>query len=103
MQIAELLGAYRSGWGLTLILFGLHLVVTGWLIARSSYLPRWLGWLLFVDGWAWIVDSISIYLFPGADLGFLKVIFAAELIFMVWLLGWGWRVPEPRFRAEERR
>ena len=91
-QIAELLGAYRSGWGLSLILFGLHLVVTGWLIARSSYLPRWLGWLLFVDGWAWVVDSVSIYVSPAANLQFLKVIFAAELIFMIWLLGWGSRI-----------
>jgi hypothetical protein len=102
-QIAELLGAYRSGWGLSLILFGLHLVVTGWLMARSSYLPRWLGWLLFVDGWAWVVDSVSIYLFPDTNLQFLKAIFAAELIFMVWLLGWGWRIREPEFLIEERR
>ena len=102
-QVAELLGAYRSGWGLSLILFGLHLVVSGWLIARSSYLPRWLGWLLFIDGWAWVVDSVSIYLLPSANLQFLKAIFTAELIFMVWLLGWGWRLSEPEFLAEERR
>lgn len=100
-RIAELLGAYRSGWGLSLILFGLHLVVTGWLIARSSYLPRGLGWLLFIDGWAWVFDSTSIYLFPNAHLQFLKVVFAAELIFMVWLLGWGWRIREPGFLTEE--
>ena len=102
LQVAELLGAYHSGWGLSLILFGLHLVVTGWLIARSSYLPRWLGWLLFVDGWAWVVDSSSIYLFPDANLQFLKAIFAAELLFMAWLLGWGWRLQEPEFLEEER-
>ncbi len=103
LQVAELLGAYRSGWGLSLILFGLHLVVTGWLIARSSYLPRWLGWLLFMDGWAWVVDSVSIYLFPDTNLQFLKAIFAAELIFMVWLLGWGRRIREPGFLTVERR
>lgn len=94
-RVAELLGAYRSGWGLSLVFFGLHLVLTGWLMARSSYLPRWLGWLLFVDGWAWVVDSLSIYLFPDVNLNFLKATFAAELVFMVWLLGWGWRIQEP--------
>jgi Domain of unknown function (DUF4386) len=78
-----------------LIFFGLQLVVTGWLIARSTYLPRWLGWLLFVDGWAWVIDNLSIYLVPGADLSFLNVFFGVELIFMVWLLGWGWRVKQP--------
>ena len=103
LQISELLGAYRSGWGLSLILFGLHLVLTGWLIARSSYLPRWLGWLLFVDGWAWVIDSVSVYLFPNANLQLLKAIFAAELIFMVWLLGWGWRLRDAAILTEERR
>ena len=91
----ELLAGFRSGWGLGLILFGLHLVVTGWLMARSTYLPRWLGWLLFVDGGAWVVDNLSVYLYPDAPLGFLKTLFAAELIFMVWLLGWGWRIRTP--------
>jgi hypothetical protein len=93
-----LLGSFRSGWGLGLILFGLHLVLLGWLMARSSYLPRWLGWLLFADGWAWVVDRLSVYLFPNASLGFLNVFFLAELVFMVWLLGWGWRIPEPTMR-----
>ena len=101
LQIAGLLGAYYSGWGLSLILFGLHLVVTGWLIARSSYLPRWIGWLLFVGGWAWVVNSVAIYLVPEPHLSFLNVIFAAELIFMVWLLGWGWRLRDPEWVDRE--
>jgi hypothetical protein len=90
----QLLAAFKSAWSMGLILFGLHLVVTGWLMARSTYLPRWLGWMLFIDGWAWVIDNLSIYLYPDAPLGFLKIIFAAELIFMVWLLGWGWRIKE---------
>ena len=94
-QAALLLSGYRSGWGLGLIFFGLHLVVTGWLMARSKYLPHWLGWLLFLDGWAWVADNLSIYLYPGASTSFLNVFFAVELIFMIWLLGWGWRVQEP--------
>lgn len=100
LQAVELLGAFRSGWGLGLVLFGLHLVVIGWLIARSTYLPRWLGWLLFADGWAWVANNLSVYLYPKAPLGFLNVFFAAELIFMIWLLGWGWRVQEPELGEE---
>lgn len=95
LQAVELLGSYRSGWGFGLLLFGLHLVVTGWLFARSTYLPRWLGWLLFVDGWAWVADNLSVYFYPNASIGFLNIFFAAELILMIWLLGWGWRLPEP--------
>ena len=95
-QAELLVGAFRTGWSLALLLFGLHLVVVGFLMARSSYLPRWLGWLLVADGFAWVVNELSVYLFPNAPLGFLNVIFAAELVFMVWLLGWGWRIEEPQ-------
>jgi hypothetical protein len=95
LRALQLLGAFHSGWGLGLILFGLHLLVIGWLMARSTYLPRWLGWLLFLDGWAWVLNNLSVYLYPKAALGFLNAFFAAELVFMIWLLGWGWRVREP--------
>jgi hypothetical protein len=95
-QSILLLAAFHSGWGLGLILFGLHLVVIGWLIAHSTYIPRWLGWLLFLDGWAWVVDNLAVYLFPNAPLDLLKIVFAVELLFMVWLLGWGWRIRDPQ-------
>ena len=95
LQAVELLGRYRSGWGLGLVLFGLHLVITGWLFARSTYLPRWLGWLLFIDGWAWVADNLSVYLYPNASVGFRNICWAAELVLMIWLLGWGWRLPTP--------
>jgi hypothetical protein len=94
-QAQLLVGAFRSGWYLGLMLFGCHLVVTGVLMARSSYLPRWLGWLLVADGLAWVVNELSAYLYPGASLAFLNAFFAVELVFMVWLLGWGWRIKEP--------
>ena len=94
-QALLLLAGFHAGWGLSLVLFGLHLVVIGVLIARSSYVPRWIGWLLGLVGLAWIVNSLAIYLYPQADLGFLNAVFGGELVFMVWLLGWGWRVREP--------
>ena len=31
-----------------------------------------------------------------------RLISATELIFMVWLLGWGWRMREPEFLTKER-
>ncbi len=60
-QIAELLGAYRSGWGLSLILFGLHLVVTGWLLARRTFRAGLAGCssLTVGRGWSTAFPSIS--------------------------------------------
>jgi hypothetical protein len=88
-----LLGGFRSGWGN--YLFGLYLV-GNWMVDRTLNVPAEMaGLAAFLGGWAWVVDNLSVYLFPNAALGFLNVFFVAELIFMVWLLGWGWRIQEP--------
>ncbi len=75
VQVRMLIGAYRAGWSLSLVLFGLHLLVVGFLFARSNYLPRWLGWILMADGLAWVVDRLSEYVAPAASLGFLNIFF----------------------------
>lgn len=93
-QVRMLIGGFRAGWGLALVVFGLHLIVIGLLFARSTY-PRWLGWLLIADGAAWVIDRLGEYIAPSASLPYLNVFFAGELVLMVWLLGWGWRLAEP--------
>ena len=95
IQVRVLIGGFRAGWSLSLVLFGLHLVVIGFLFARSTYLPLWLGWVLVADGLAWVVDRLAEYVAPAASLGFLNLFFVGELLLMVWLLGWGSRLPEP--------
>ena len=94
IQVRMLIGAYRAGWSLSLVLFGLHLVVIGLLFARSTYLPRWLGWILMVDGLAWVSDRLTEYVSPATSLGFLNIFFVGELLLMVWLLGWGSRLTD---------
>jgi hypothetical protein len=101
MQAALLIGGFRSGWNLALILFGLHLMVLGWLVARSNYIPKWIGWLLVVAGLAWVTDEVMFYLSPTAGLGYLSVCFGFELVFAIWLLGWGWRLKEPTETGSE--
>ena len=41
------------------------------------------------------MDRLTEYVVPTASLGFLNVFFVGELMLMVWLLGWGWRLSEP--------
>ncbi|HKA57565.1 MAG TPA: DUF4386 domain-containing protein [Gemmatimonadales bacterium] len=42
------------GAALALPFFGLSTVIQGWLIVRSTYLPRWLGTLTIVGGAGWL-------------------------------------------------
>ena len=52
---------------INLVFFGLWCALSGYLIARSNFLPRILGWLLMLDGIGWmlyVAPPIGNYLFP---------------------------------------
>jgi hypothetical protein len=93
IQVDGLLDAFRYEWGVGLILFGIHLLMLGWLVYRSSYIPRVLGILLVVAGAGWVVYELGPYLLPNANLEFLMITFFGELVFMLWLLFRGWKIP----------
>jgi hypothetical protein len=94
-QVQLLLNSFRYDWSISLIIFGIHLVLLGCLIFCSGYIPKLLGILLVIDGLGWITDSIQPYFFPNAHLGFLFVTFFGEAVLMLWLLIFGWKVREP--------
>lgn len=93
-QVNLLLNAFRYEWGIGLILFGIHLVLLGYLVYRSSYIPRILGILLVIAGLGWVTYELGPFLLPNTDLGFLMITFFGELIFMLWLLIRGRKIQE---------
>ena len=82
------LGAHEAGvliWGM---FFGLHLLVLGYLVYRSGYLPKVIGGLLVFVGLVYLTQSFGNILLPNA-----KAVFTAmgslgflEIAFPVWLL-----------------
>jgi hypothetical protein len=94
-QVMLLLHSFRYDWSLSLVIFGIHLILLGCLIFRSGYIPRIIGILLVIDGLGWEIDSLQVYLFPNAHLGFISITFFGELVLMLWLLIRGWKVQEP--------
>ena len=94
-QVDLLLHTFRYDWSMSLVLFGIHLVLLGYLIFRSRYIPWIIGILLVIDGLGWVIDSIGPYLLPNLPLGFITITFFGELIFMLWLLIRGWKLHEP--------
>ncbi len=53
------LDLFNSAWLIGLAAFGLHLIVLGFLVARSAGTPRWLGLLMIVAGAAYIIDTTA--------------------------------------------
>jgi hypothetical protein len=91
-QVYVLLMSFRTTWGLSLIFFGAHLMLVGYLIFRSSYIPKPVGILLAVSGVGYVVLNLNINLFPEYDLGYVGIALLGELVFVFWLLIRGWKI-----------
>ena len=91
-QVGLLLASFRAGWEMSLALFGIHLILVGYLIYRSGYIPKIVGFFVGVAGLGYMINSMAPYLFPEANLGWLPFTFVGELILMFWLLIGGWRL-----------
>ena len=97
-QVQLAFASFSFQFAFSLIVFGLYLVALGLLVYKSSYIPKWLGVVLVIDGLGWIITEASPYLLPQADLGFLVVTSFGELILLAWLIGWGTRLKETNRR-----
>jgi hypothetical protein len=82
--------------GINQMFWGLWLLPFGWLVVRSRFLPRWLGYWLLLDGLAWVVVAITWFLAPDysdALFRYFQPVFLAELAAMLWLLMMGAKEP----------
>ena len=55
-------------WGVGALFFGLWLIPMGWLVLRSRWLPRPLGWVLVVGGIGYLASAFVSYLAPDAGI-----------------------------------
>jgi hypothetical protein len=84
--------------GAAMVFWGLWLLPLAALILRSGFLPKILGWLLILNGFAYLAQSVTWSLLPQFD-GVVTRIAAplqfVEILLMLWLLIMGAR---PGFR-----
>jgi len=80
---------FQDIWHISLVLFGLHLVLIGYLAWKSGYVPRVLGVLLVIAGVGYLAGSFSALLTPGHAVNVAAFTFIGEALFMLWLLAKG--------------
>jgi hypothetical protein len=80
------IAAFYDTWYVSQFLFGLHLLLLGYLAYRSGYVPRVLGVLLVVAGLGYAVDSLGVVLSSGAWTDISSFTFLGELLLAVWLV-----------------
>ncbi|MEZ6030173.1 MAG: DUF4386 domain-containing protein [Hyphomonadaceae bacterium] len=100
----QALAGHGLGFTVTLIFFGVHLLLLGVLIARSGYMPRLIGWLVVLAGLAYALDGFATVLlgsfgaFSGAAaIAVIVSTLIGEGALMIWLIAKG--VNKDRFPA----
>ena len=82
--------------------FSLWILFLGYLVFKSTFLPRILGILLIIGGLCYTVQAVLFFLFPNFDLMIFGLFaFIGEMIFYLWLLIKGVNVEKWENRALE--
>lgn len=100
-QVLMALNAHALGYSIGLVFFGLSLAVLGYLIIKSTYIPRFLGYVMLIVSAGYLIDSgAQILMTQYADYAdlFALVVFVpallGELTLALWLIFYGVRLPD---------
>ncbi len=92
------LTASTYGYVIGLTFFGCHLLILGYLVFKSGYIPRILGIGVIVAGLGYLIDNYTQTLLPDyaemITLVLLLPVAVGEIAFGLWLLVKGTKIPE---------
>ncbi len=81
---------YGTGYDISLVFFGFHCLLIGYLIFKCTFIPRILGALLAIGGLCYLISTFTDFLAPafGVALGIYIIVpsAVAELLLTLWLL-----------------
>lgn len=80
------LNAFSDGWDFGLAVFGLHLVVLGYLVFKADYIPKILAALVVICGFGYVFDSVTGFLFPNFGVTVSLFTFIGEMLLALWLV-----------------
>lgn len=83
------LDAYGAGFAIGIVFLVPHVLLLGYLVLVSGFLPRLLGLLLLLAGCGYLLDSVALLVMPGyaeTPVVVALLIAVAEIAFPLWLL-----------------
>ena len=102
-QVMLSLAAFNHTWLIGLIFFGFHLLLLGYLVFRSGYIPKILGILLIITAFGYLIDSFANFLLSNyADYQTIFMLIVVvpgiigELSFTIWLIWKSSKITEIR-------
>lgn len=58
-RVMELILDFNTIWTIGLVCFGMHLILLSYLIMRSNYIPKIIGYLMVLAALGYLIDSIA--------------------------------------------
>ena len=92
------LNLHKNGFMIAQLFFGAWLFPLGYLVFKSGYLPKFLGIILMVECFAWLMYPFQFFLFPSFTIIFYissAVGFIGEFSLALWLLIMGAKDQKP--------
>ncbi len=80
------LDMYEFGAYIASIFWGLWLLPLGYLVIKSNFMPKILGILLYLAGFAYVADSFTLFIAPQVGLSLVDYLFIGEITIMLWLI-----------------
>lgn len=85
-----LLQLHHHGFNIGIFFFSFHILLLGYLVFKSGYVPRILGVLLLITSISYLVDSAGIILFSNYPVLISSILalpmIIGELVFIIWLV-----------------
>ncbi|MEI7579251.1 MAG: DUF4386 domain-containing protein [bacterium] len=92
-QIMLFLDLGRYGGYIAAIFWGFWLLPLGYLILKSNYIPKFIGILMIVAGFGYIIDSLIVFFSQNLNTTISSYTFIGEVVLLLWLLIKGVNVP----------
>lgn len=87
------LESFTTIWVISLGLFGVSLLLVGYLAIRSGFIARVFGVLLALAGVGYVADAVGMAVIPGFSAVVAQFLFVGEVAIIFWLLIRGRRLP----------
>ena len=85
-QALRAINAYTTIWQVGLILFGVHLLLMGYLAYRSGFMPKIFGILLLIAALGYLADGFGTVLIQDYSISIGAFTFVGEVALIFWLL-----------------
>jgi len=93
-QVMLSVNNFTEGWNFAMTIFGIHLLLLGYLLFRAGYMKNILGILVIIAGLGYMADGIGKVLTSNYTITISAFTFIGEVVLIFWLLIAGRKIIE---------